>query len=40
MLRQPFTVAVLITLAGTIPFLALGATVLLDPLGSKPPSRC
>ncbi len=35
MLRQPFTVAVLITLAGTIPFLALGATVLLDPLGSQ-----
>ena len=35
MLRQPFSVAILITLAGVIPFLALGAIVLLDPLGSK-----
>ena len=35
MLRQPFSVAVLITLAGVIPFLALGAIVLLDPLGSQ-----
>ena len=35
MLRQPFSVAVLITLAGVIPILALGAIVLLDPLGSQ-----
>lgn len=34
MLRQPFTVAVLLSLAGAIPFLILGAIVLLDPLGS------
>lgn len=35
MLRQPFTVAILLTLAGAIPFLALGAIVLLDPLASQ-----
>jgi hypothetical protein len=35
MFKQPFTLAILITLAGAIPFLALGAVVLLDPLGSK-----
>ncbi len=35
MFKQPFSVAVLITLAGAVPFLALGAVVLLDPLGSK-----
>ncbi len=34
MLRQPFTVAVLLSLAGAIPFLAIGAVVLFDPLGS------
>ncbi len=34
MFKQPFTMAILITLAGSIPFLALGAVVLLDPLGS------
>ncbi len=34
MFRQPFTMAVLLTLAGAIPFLVLGAIVLLDPLGS------
>ena len=35
MFKQPFTLAILITLAGAIPFLALGAVVLLDPIGSK-----
>jgi len=35
MLRQPFTVAVLLTLAGAIPFVFLGALVLLDPLASQ-----
>lgn len=35
MLRQSFTVAILLTLAGAIPFLALGAIVLLDPLASQ-----
>lgn len=35
MFRQPFTIAVLISLAGLVPFLALGATVLLSPLDSK-----
>jgi len=35
MLRQPFTVAVLLTLAGAIPFLFLGALILLDPLASQ-----
>jgi hypothetical protein len=34
-MRQPFTIAVLLTLAGAIPFLFLGAIVLLDPLGSR-----
>ena len=33
-MRQPFTVAILLTLAGAIPFLVLGAVVLLDPLDS------
>lgn len=35
MFKQPFTVAVLISLAGAVPFLVLGAIVLLDPLGSQ-----
>lgn len=35
MFKQPFTLAILITLAGAVPFLALGAVVLLDPLGAK-----
>ncbi len=35
MFKQPFTVAVFITLAGLVPFLALGAIVLLDPLASE-----
>lgn len=35
MFKQPFTIAVLISLAGLVPFLALGATVLLSPLDSK-----
>jgi len=34
MLRQPFAVAVALSLAGLIPFIALGAVVLLDPLDS------
>ncbi len=34
-MRQPFTIAVLLTLAGAIPFLLLGAIVLLDPVGSR-----
>jgi len=34
-MRQPFTIAILLTLAGAIPFLFLGAIVLLDPLGSR-----
>ncbi len=34
MFRQPFTIAVLLTLAGAIPFVVLGADVLLDPLDS------
>ncbi len=32
MFRQPFTVAVLLSVAGLIPFIVLGAVVLLDPL--------
>jgi hypothetical protein len=35
MLRQPFTLASLLTVAGVLPFLVLAAIVLLDPLGSK-----
>jgi Protein of unknown function (DUF3429) len=35
MLRQPFTLAVLLSLAGTIPFIVLCAAVLLDPLNSQ-----
>jgi Protein of unknown function (DUF3429) len=35
MFRQPFTIAVLVSLLGLIPFLALGATVLLSPLESQ-----
>ena len=35
MFRQPFTIAILITLAGAVPFVALGAVVLLDPLGAQ-----
>ena len=34
MFRQPFTIAVALSLAGLVPFLALGAVVLFDPLGS------
>ena len=34
-MRQPFTIAILLTLAGALPFLFLGAIVLLDPLGSR-----
>lgn len=34
MLRQPFTIAVLLTLAGLIPFLGIGAVILFDPLQS------
>jgi hypothetical protein len=33
-MRQPFTLAILLTFAGAIPFLMLGAIVLLDPLDS------
>jgi hypothetical protein len=32
MFRQPFTIAVLLSLAGAIPFIVLGAVVLLDPI--------
>ncbi len=35
MFRQPFTIAVSISLFGLIPFLVLGATVLLSPLESQ-----
>ncbi len=35
MFRQPFTMAILLTAAGMVPFLVLGAVVLLDPLGSR-----
>lgn len=35
MLRQPFMIAVLLSLAGAIPFLVIGATVLFDPLASR-----
>jgi hypothetical protein len=34
MLRQPFAVAIALSLAGLIPFLGLGAAVMLDPLAS------
>ncbi len=34
MFRQPFTIATGLSLAGLVPFLALGAVVLFDPLGS------
>jgi hypothetical protein len=34
MFKQPFTIAVLLTLAGAIPFLVLAAVVLLSPLES------
>lgn len=33
-MRQPFFIAVLLTMAGAVPFLALAAVVLLDPLDS------
>jgi hypothetical protein len=33
-MRQPFTTAVLLTFAGALPFLALGALILLDPDGT------
>ncbi len=35
MFKQPFTIAVLLSFAGAIPFLGLGAIVLLDPVASK-----
>ena len=35
MFKQPFTIAVLISLAGLVPFLVLGATVLLSPIEAK-----
>lgn len=35
MFRQPFSLAVIFSLAGAIPFLCLGAVVLLDPLQSR-----
>lgn len=35
MLRQPFTIAVLLSLAGLLPFLVIGAVVLFDPLASQ-----
>lgn len=35
MLRQPFAIAVLLSFAGAIPFIVLGAIVLLDPLASQ-----
>jgi len=34
-MRQPFFIAILLTFAGAIPFLALAAIVLLDPLDSQ-----
>jgi hypothetical protein len=34
MLRQPFTIAVLLSVAGLIPFIAAGGVILLDPLDS------
>lgn len=36
MFRQPFTVAVIISIIGLLPFLALGATVLLSPVELPP----
>jgi hypothetical protein len=33
-LRQPFTIAVLLSVAGAIPFLIVGAVILFDPLAS------
>jgi hypothetical protein len=35
MFRQPFTIAVALSLAGLIPFLGLGAAVMLDPVASE-----
>jgi hypothetical protein len=35
MFKQPFTIAVFISIAGLVPFLALGATVLLSPLEAQ-----
>jgi hypothetical protein len=35
MLRQPFTIAVFLSLAGAIPFLVVGAVILFDPLASQ-----
>ncbi len=35
MFKQPFTIAIILTLAGAVPFLVLGAIVLLDPLQAK-----
>jgi hypothetical protein len=35
MLRQPFTLAVLLTIASMVPFVVLGMVILFDPLASK-----
>ena len=35
MLRQPFMIAILLTMAGAVPVLVLGAIVLLEPLASQ-----
>jgi hypothetical protein len=35
MFKQPFTIAIFLSIAGLIPFLVLGATVLLSPLEAK-----
>ena len=35
MLRQPFTIAVFLSLAGLVPFVIIGAIVLFDPLASQ-----
>ncbi len=34
-MRNPFTIAILLTLAGAIPFILLACVVMLDPLGSQ-----
>ncbi|OYV32821.1 MAG: hypothetical protein B7Z81_12230, partial [Acidocella sp. 20-61-6] len=34
-MRQPFTIAIILTLAGAIPFVALTLIVLFDPVGSR-----
>ncbi len=35
MIKQPFTIAVVLTLLGAVPFLALGAIVLMEPLAAQ-----